>query len=198
MIESTIYPNDPKRNKYGFILFGLACLLLSIGLHYCTPKPKHKSSNNDSLRLALKIQEKQIGILLNEIQAATDSRVASQNKINENKTVYITSTQIVHDHAPDTCKPYIAAVKAECATIMMMYDTVITKYQNEVFAYDTTVKALQSNNETLKHFNDKLEAEVNVSDKKAKRAKFVSKLVTGSVLEVVGVITVVTSFANSN
>ena len=157
----------------------------------CGKEPVTKP-NNDSLRFVLQMQDKQIGLLLNEVQAANDARVKAENKLADRKPIYVTRTITIHDQAPDTCKPYIAAVMAECDTMQMMYDTVITNLHNEVAMYDTTVKALQANKETLQHFNDKLEAEVKVADKRAKRAQFVSKLVTWSALVLVGVVTVVT------
>lgn len=107
--------------KHLAITFGITCLLLSICLHYCTPKPKHKASALDSLTFANKAIEVQLGYALAEAQKQSDRAVKAELAAKQRDTIYLTRTRTIIASAPIDCQPFLTEMNLECDTLIMAH-----------------------------------------------------------------------------
>jgi len=153
-------------------------------------QPKHGTS--DSLLFVNKALESQLGYALAEAQTASDRAVKAELAAKQRDTVYLTRIKVIKQLAPDTCQPYLDAMGRECDTLIMAHvnnemakDTLIAKKDSVIDLY-AKKDTISQQSITL------LRDEVKQSDKRAKRAQLVSKIVTWSSLVVIGVVTVIT------
>ena len=112
---------ENKRTKYGFIIFGITCLILSICLHYCTPKPKQHPSALDSLTFVNKAIEVQLGYALAEAQKQADRAVKAELAAKQRDTIYLTRTRTIIASAPIDCQPFLTEMNLECDTLIMAH-----------------------------------------------------------------------------
>ena len=185
------------------ITFGITCLVLSIGLHYCTPKPKQKQAapNYDSIVNVLKAQNKYIGIVEIDLSRANEARVKAENELRYRKPIYITRVERIIANAPDTCKEYLIAVRNECDTMAQKYQAVIDSTKEELCKAEEAKDAYKDKTETLQHFNNKLTDEnkqLTKDNKKLTRknkvAKFFNKVLVGAAVAFTGVVIYFTMF----
>ena len=134
--------NKKMKTKHLAITFGITCLLLSIGLHYCTPKPKHINTTLDSLTTANKAIEVQLGYALAEVQTQSDRAVKAEMAARQRDTIYLTRIKVIIKQAPDTCQPYLIAMQNECDTLVLAHvnseltkDTLIEKQSGVINLY---------------------------------------------------------------
>ena len=187
--------------KHLAITFGITCLILSICLHYCTPKPKPKQAapNYDSIVNVLKAQDKYIGIVEIDLSRANEARVKAENELRDRKPIYITRVERIIANAPDTCKEYLIAVRNECDTMAQKYQAVVDSTKEELCKMEEAKDAYKDKSETLQHFNNKLTDEnkhlTNDNKKltrKNKVAKFFNKVLVGAAVVFTGVVMWVT------
>jgi hypothetical protein len=184
---------------YTFLIFASVSMMCLIFMKQCNPHPKPHRSSYDSIVDVLKGYDKFIGIREIEYKAQVDRAIKAENALNDRKPIYIERVKVIREQAPDTCQPYLTAMQAECDTLQMRSDSTIAELKQTVAKADTLIKGVVSKSETLEHFNDKLTSENKELEKdkakaerKVKRAKIVSKVVTWSAAVLVGVITFVT------
>jgi len=179
------------KNKLFFTsLLSIMVIIIALTMmNTCTPKPK-PTPQLDSLRFANQMLSKQYGLMSAEAQAQSLRAARAEILARERDTIYLTRTKTIFKQAPDTCQPYLLALKSECDTLIEMHRTVS-------LAKDTLLEikdSLISNRNEVIH-NDsitkvELSKQLVKSDKKAKRAKFFTKVVAWSAAILVGVVAV--------
>ena len=107
--------------KHLAITFGITCLILSICLHYCTPKPKHHPSALDSLTFVNKAIEVQLGYALAEAQKQSARAVKAELAAKQRDTIYLTRTRTIMAAAPIDCQPFLTEMNLECDTLIMAH-----------------------------------------------------------------------------
>jgi len=138
----------------------VAFAILLLLRYCCYPQTKTLAPQNyDSIVDVLKAQEKYIGIREIEYKASQDRAAKAEKAIRDRKPIYITRVERIVQSAPDTCQPYLIALKQECDTLQAKSDSLINELKNTVAKADTLIKGVVAKSETLEHFNDKLTAE---------------------------------------
>lgn len=208
MIGFNLYLNNKtkmskKQIFYLIVAAAIYATLVSVMDWHCNEPTKELNYKqiNDSLINELKAKNKYIGIVETELSKANEKRVKVENELNERKVVYLTRIEKIYQTAPDTCQPYLAAMKAECDTLQAKSDSTISALKNEVAAIDTVKEAYKSKSETLAHLNDVLTDEnkelINDNKKLERKAKFtriVNKIVVGVAAVATAVCVYVTTF----
>jgi translation initiation factor 2 gamma subunit (eIF-2gamma) len=146
-------------------------------------QPQQSNHTYDSLENVIKAYEKFIGIREIEYKQQVERAVKAENELRDRKPIYIERVKVIREQAPDTCQSYLNAMQAECDTLQMRSDSLITELKETVAKADTLIKSVVSKSETLEHFNDKLtsenkelEKDKDKAERKAKRAKILNKI----------------------
>lgn len=187
--------NDKENKlKYGLITFAICCLLLSIGLHYCTPKSKHKADN--TYKAAYEAQRKQFGYKQAQfekelaIRDKSDKILRAENAALREQTAtiqgkYSNLVNRIKQTAPINCQPYIDSVDTECNKVIVAKDNEIGKLAAIVINQDSIVLkqmdliGLQTEQLTsdsvhvaaLNRHITTLDSEIESKDKEIKRVK---------------------------
>ena len=193
--------NNNMKTNHIAITFGITCLLLSIGLHYCTPKPQHTNTTLDSLTTANKAIEVQLGYALAEAQTQSDRAVKAEMAARQRDTIYLTRIKVIREQAPDTCQPYLLAMKNECDTLVLAHvnselakDTLIEKQSGVIaIALEKDSVSQQVIGQQGKVIGDK-DKEIKKLTRKNKVAKFFNKVLVGAAVGFTAVIVYFTMF----
>lgn len=192
--------NNNMKTKHLAITFGIVCLLLSICLHYCTPKTQQNNTILDSLTFANKAIEVQLGYALAEVQTQTDRAAKAEMAASQRDTVYLTRIKVIIKQAPDTCQPYLIAMKNECDTLVLAHvnskmskDTLIEKQSGVInlYAEKDSVSQLVIGQQG-KVIND-LTTDNKKLIRKNKVAKFFNKVLVGAAVGFTAVVVYFTS-----
>jgi hypothetical protein len=154
-------------------------LLLSLNYIKCNTPTTQPQPSSDSLRMAIKILERQIGISEAERQQAMQRAVKAENDLKNRKPIYIERVRVIKESAPDTCQPYLTAIQAECDTMLAKADTTISELKN-VIVNDSIVIAgyVQLDSaKTVRIVN--LETDNATKDKQVKKLKLGTKIIAG-------------------
>jgi len=179
------------KTKHLAITFGITCLLLSIGLHYCTPKPQPTQTDSTSI---WKSQAKQAGnaaaIYMTEVSRLNKRLLDKDNQLrnalaHEKQLTYTNLGLIkrLRETAPKDCTPYI--------------DSTVTYYNEILDVKDSSYAALMDKllvTDSISLVKDSVIVELNVqadvqnkvieatdkklkkAERKAKRAKVLNKI----------------------
>lgn len=200
-----------KRNYYGFIIFGLGCLLLSIGLQCLKDNPQPKA--DATYKAAYEAQRKQFGYKQAQfekelaIRDKADKILRAENAALREQTAtiqgnYTTLLKRVRNSAPINCQPYIDSVDTECNKVVVAKDNEIGKLAAIVINQDSIVLkqmdliGLQTEQlskdsvhvAALNRHIATLDSEVSQANKRAKWAKFWGKVAIGAAVVYTGVV----------
>jgi hypothetical protein len=130
-----------QRNLGAFIFIALFLTSVYCYLDGCNRpiQPTKLTAREDSLLWITKELEKQLGFSDAIGQKYKDEAYQSKRDLNNYKPIYITRVERIISNAPDTCYPYLLALKQQCDTITAKYDSTIVKMDRVVKA-DSTVK----------------------------------------------------------
>lgn len=192
---------------YTAVIFASVAMMALLFMKSCNEPQHQRTGNYDSLLFAHKVDTKlrghEIAMLLKDL---TDKDKANQQLRSELEAIkerdkvraytYAMKMQKLQQNAPVDCKPYIDSSIAHCDTIIMAKDSIIGMQTELIIAMDSARWKLDSivsiQSEQIKADSvviEKSVAEVTQANKKAHRAKVVSKVVA-----VIAAVAVVFSF----
>jgi hypothetical protein len=182
----------PNRLFYTFLIFASLAIIAIGMMKCCTPVNDLKlTAREDSVSNYIKQLEKQVGLSEAEAQKFHAEAVDAKNALKEYKPIYVYRTDSIIKMAPDTCYPYLLALKQQCDTMMTKYDSTIIK-MGRVIKADSTVKEdykrLVGGKDKLIAVKDSIKDSLLVVvakfPKKLKRAKWQGRIEGGAAVQV--------------
>jgi hypothetical protein len=183
------------KTKHFAITFGITCLLLSIGLHYCNPHPHPTTTDSTSI---WKQQAKQAGnaaaVYMTEVSRLQSRLLDKDNQLRDvrahEKQLTYTNLGLIkrlRENAPKDCTPYIDSTVTYYTEIMEVKDSSYAKLFEKLLVTDSISLVKDSVIIELDLQVDKQQSVIDATDKKLKKAerkakvaKFFNKVLVGA------------------
>jgi hypothetical protein len=183
--------------KHLAITFGITCLLLSIGLHYCTPNPQPTQTDSTSI---WKSQAKQAGnsaaIYMTEVSRLNKRLLEKDNQLkdalaHEKKLTYTNLGLIkrLRETAPKDCTPYIDSTVTYYTEIMEVKDSSYAVLFEKLLVTDSislvkdsVIVELGVQVDMQGKVIEATDKKLKKAERKAKVAKFFNKVLVGAAI----------------
>jgi len=167
------------KTKHLAITFGITCLLLSIGLHYCTPHPQPTQTDSTSI---WKSQAKQAGnaaaIYMTEVSRLQSRLLEKDNQLKDalahEKQLTATNLGLIkrlRETAPKDCTPYIDSTVTYYNEIMDVKDSSYAALMDKLLVTDSISLVKDSVIVELNVQVDNQGKVIEATDKKLKKAE---------------------------
>jgi hypothetical protein len=181
--------------KHLAITFGITCLLLSIGLHYCTPHPQPTTTDSTSI---WKQQAKQAGnaaaVYMTEVSRLQSRLLEKDNQLRDvrahEKQLTYTNLGLIkrlRENAPKPCEPYIDSTVTYYTEIMEVKDSSYAVLFEKLLVTDSlslvkdsVIIELDLQVDKQGKVIEQVEADKKKAERKAKVAKFFNKVFIGA------------------
>jgi hypothetical protein len=183
------------KTKHIAITFGITCLLLSIGLHYCTPHPQHTQTDSTSI---WKQQAKQAGnaaaIYMTEVSRLQSRLLEKDNQLRDvrahEKQLTYTNLGLIkrlRETAPKPCDPYIDSTVTYYNEVINVKDSSYAKLFEKLLVTDlislvkdSVIIELNVQADVQGKVIEQQDKKLKKAERKARRAKVLNKVLVGA------------------
>jgi hypothetical protein len=181
--------------KHLAITFGIPCLLLAIGLHYCNPQPQPTTTDSTSI---WKAQAKQAGnaaaVYMTEVSRLNKRLLEKDNQLRDvlahEKQLTISNLGLIkrlRETAPKDCEPYIDSTVTYYNEILNVKDSSYASLFEKLLVTDSlslvkdsVIIELGVQADVQGKVIEATDKKLKKAERKARRAKFFNKVLVGA------------------